>query len=216
MISISVETNTSRHIEAVISDGIPVVQFDRVRSDIKTSKIINDNFQTAFNATEHLIQLGRRNIAFFAGQLYINIYKERYEGYCAALKKHNIELNKALVSEGVITKEKGRDVFAGLLKKKLRPDAILATSDYSALGALLVAREKNISIPDELAIVGFANEPFTEFLSPSLSTIDQSAQEMGYEAAKILIDEIENRNKQIVEKIISSKLIIRQSSDAKL
>jgi LacI family transcriptional regulator len=89
----------------------------------------------------------------------------------------------------------------------------VALSDFAAHGALLAFRWFDKKIPEELIMAGFANEPFTVFVNPSLTSIDQSTQEMGYSSAKILVDEIENKGNTVEEKnvIIQSKLIIRQS-----
>ena len=218
LISISRETNVSHHLENLLKDGIPLVQFDRVREDVNTSKVVNDNMGAAFEAVSHLINQGCRRIVHFSGPNDINIYNERQKGYCKALTDNKIKIEKELLFEGVITREKGFEIAKELFSSSKLPDALFADSDYSALGALLVARELKLRVPEQLKIVGFANEPFTEFITPTITTLDQKAQEIGAEAAKLLINEIENKGKKLNRKkiIIKPSLLIRQSSQNNL
>lgn len=213
MISISAQTNTGKHLEAVINEGIPLVQFDRIRPELPTHCIVNDNYQVAYDATTHLISQGCIHLVHFGGPSYINIYAERRQGFLDAIAQH--EGIKYSITEPAITREKGEAVAWKLFQtKESCPDGILAASDYSALGAMLAAKKAGISIPQQLLIVGFANEPFTELISPSISSIDQCAHEMGKTAARLLIDTIESPRKFVEPEkvIIKSKLHVRESS----
>ncbi len=214
LISISLETNTSKHIKTIINDGIPLVQFDRFRSDIETSKVINDNFQGAYDAVKHLIDKGCKRIAHFGGADIISIYAERIEGYKKSLIDNGLEVDPSLIFNKILNKEEGYKIANKIFDSKIKIDGIFAASDYSALGAMLAARERNIKIPEQIAIIGFANEPFTEFVSPSLSSLDQFGVEMGISAARLLIEKIESKQKEVIPKtvIIRPKLIIRESS----
>lgn len=214
MIAISFETATSKHIEKARKSGIPIVQFDRIRDDIPVSNVLNDNEMASYLAVKHLIDQGYTSIAHFSGPLHINIYKQRLAGYKKALLESNIPLNESFIFENVLDKEKGFQTTLSIFKNKLNVDAIFSASDYSALGALLAAKQLQIDIPQQLGIVGFANEPFTEFVSPSLTSVNQFAEEMGATVAKTMIDQIENQNEELIPKSISitPKLIVRESS----
>jgi LacI family transcriptional regulator len=214
MIAISFETNTSKHIEKARKSGIPIVQFDRIRDDIQVSNVLNDNEMASYTAVKHLIDQGYTSIAHFSGPLHINIYQQRLAGYKKALLESNIPFNESLVFENVLDKEKGFQTTLSIYKNKLNVDAIFSASDYSALGALLAAKQLQLSIPQQIGIVGFADEPFTEFVSPSLTSVNQFAEEMGATVAKTMIDQIESHRDELVPKSISitPRLIVRESS----
>lgn len=216
MISISAQTNTGVHLEAILKEGIPLVQFDRIRPELPTHCVVNDNYKAAFEATIHLIEQGCKHIVHLAGPGFINIYQERRQGFMDAIAQHQ-GITHAVI-EPAITREKGLEVAGRLFESiKNRPDGILAASDYSALGVMLAAQQAGIDIPQQLSIAGFANEPFTALISPSMTSIDQRADEMGEKAARLLIDTIEHpqRVRQPEKIVLSPRLLIRESSNRK-
>ncbi|MCX7986688.1 MAG: LacI family transcriptional regulator [Bacteroidales bacterium] len=212
MISISAKTNTSEHLETLIKEGVPLVQFDRIRPELPTHCVVNDNYRAAYEATQHLIDQGCRYLVHLSGPRYINIYEERCRGFIDAVSRvQNIRYE---IVESAITREKGYEVIKQMFEINRYPDAILAASDYSALGAMLVAKEKRLMIPHQIAIVGFANEPFTALINPSMTSIDQKAYEIGENAAKLLIDTVENPSKikKPTKIVLIPQLMIRESS----
>jgi len=213
LMSISAETTRFSHIETLISSGIPLVLFDRVVNSIDTSKVSNDNYKGAFDTTNHLIKQGYKNIAYLSGPLNLNIYKERFEGYRQSLKDNNVGYHQEFFYPNAITKETGLKAGHNLLSLKHKPDAILAAGDYGALGALLALKEANIEVPWEMGVSGYANEPFTEIIEPSMTTSDQKSEEIGRNAAEILLEEI-NSEVQTVARHVSIKpeLIVRNST----
>ncbi|MGC8824151.1 MAG: LacI family DNA-binding transcriptional regulator [Bacteroidales bacterium] len=216
MISISSQTNTGAHLEAILKEGIPLVQFDRIRPDLPTHCVVNDNYKAAYEATMHLIEQGCKYIVHLAGPDFINIYHERQQGFLDAIGQHP-DITHAIIGPA-ITREKGLEVAGQLFEStKNRPDGILAASDYSALGVMLAARQAGINIPQQLSIVGFANEPFTALISPSMTSIDQRADEMGEHAARLLINTIKHpqQSRQSEKIVLSPCLLIRESSNRK-
>ena len=213
IISISAETRDAEHFKEVVKAGIPLVQFDRSLEHFPGSQVINDDFQGGYQATKHLIDQGYRNIAHFSGPLFVSLYEKRYAGYRKALEDHGMIPDKQLLFEGVITREKGMAAMEKILKGDNVPDAIFAAGDYAALGALLVAKEKGINVPAELGVAGYVNEPFTEWLDPSLTTTEQFGAEQGRQAAQVLLEQIRTEKTLPAKKLlIPPKLIIRNSS----
>lgn len=213
LISVSSETKDSFHFQSAIKSNIPIVMFDRTLEDFHAFKIRNDDFSGGYNATRHLIEQGYKKVAHFSGPLHIPTYRDRFEGYSKALSDNDIEYSDTLVYENTINREKGSDVMNGILNSKTVVDAVFAASDMSALGALLMLKEKKIKVPDEIGVAGYVNEPFSEFIEPSLTSTEQFGEEMGQSAAKLIIDEImteSSENKKTL--IIAPKLIIRSSS----
>jgi len=212
IMSLSSESVPQKTQKNLTSQNTPIVMFDRVITDFNINKVINDNYTGAYKAVCHLIEQGYRNIAHFSGPLQLNIYQDRYNGYKKALEDNNIEVNKELVFENILTKEKGKTLAETMLNNKTKCDAIFATSDFSALGAYAFFKNKGISIPSDMGIAGFANEPFTELIG--LTSVEQYSIEMGKSAAQLLIEEIESGEKPnpCKEINIKTELLIRNST----
>src|SRR6202012_2646467 len=219
VISISADSHDYKHLKNVLDHGIQLIQFDRVIDELETLKVINDNEQASFEAVSHLIEQGYKRIALLKGPQNLDIFKQRKVGYLAALKKHKLPVIDELVVENAWTKELGAEATRKLLSLPQPPDAIFAsTSDFSALGVLEVATAMGFKVPDQLGILGYANEAFTELTSPSITTIDQFSVYMGTTVADLYFKELENKdNTAVVPKTISIKprLIIRSSTSRK-
>jgi LacI family repressor for deo operon, udp, cdd, tsx, nupC, and nupG len=216
IISVAAETGTYEHLQHVLDHQIRLIQFDRVVDELDTFKVINDNEKASFNAVSHLINQGYTRIALLEGPQNLDIFRQRKEGYMAALKKHGLPVIPELMCENAWTKELSAAATKQLLNLKQPPDAIFAsTSDFSALGVLEVATQMGIMVPEQLGICGYSNEPFTEITSPSITTIDQYSFSMGKTIANLFFQEMEVMNQHIEPKVMSikPKLIIRESTN---
>lgn len=212
--SISKTTTDFSHLQEVLDSGIPLILFDRTLSQIQTGQVVIDDYQGGYLATSHLIKQGCKKIVHFTSERKLSIYKERYRGYIDALQDNGIEVNEALVLSGNSQLDDGRKHAENLLRNKIKFDAIFSASDFCALGAMQVLKENNIKIPDEVAIVGFSNEPFTSFTDPSISSINQYPIEMGTTAANLFFEALNsnNKNELLMKTVIQPELIIRNSS----
>ena len=219
VISVSADSHEYKHLQHVIDAGIELIQFDRVTDELETLKVINDNEQGAMDAVSHLIEQGYKRIALLEGPQNLKIFKDRREGYLKGLQKHGLQVIDELVIENAWTKELGAKGTKKLLGLPEPPDAIFAsTSDFSALGVLEMALAMGIKVPSELGICGYANEPFTEITSPSITTIDQFSHYMGKTVADLFFQEMHNKtDAAITPTVISIKpeLIIRSSTSRK-
>jgi len=214
LVSVSAGTKTYGHFEMVKKRGIPLLFFDRTIDEIKTSRVMIDDFQGAHKAVRHLIDEGFKNIAHFAGPQHINIYKNRWKGYQEALKESGMSCENKFLFPDNLTEEKGWKACEKLMKLKNRPDAIFSASDISALGAIKYLKEHGLIIPEDVAIVGFANEPFTSIMEPGLTSVEQKGQQIGIEVASLFLGEIHQHDekKSFQKIIIEPELIIRKSS----
>ncbi|MBX2954558.1 MAG: LacI family DNA-binding transcriptional regulator [Cyclobacteriaceae bacterium] len=218
LMSVSRETTNFEHIESMLAKGVPIVFFDRVYNTDQASKIVVDDFTGAKDATLHLIEQGCKRIAHIEGPPNLDISKQRLEGYKEALKENNIPFSKELVAicpSGSI--EEGKKATEKLLSLKNPPDAIFATNDPAAMGAMQAIKEKGLKMPKDIALVGFSNWFFSALMDPPLSSVDQPGFEMGQEAAKLLIRQIEKQDKDDLEilpetKVLKTRLIVRESS----
>ena len=199
-----------------LQSSMPIVLFDRVSDDIRSSKIFVNNITGAFSAVEHLIKMGCRRIAYMAGPKDLLISKRRRDGYNMALYRHKMKIDESLVVHCEFDLQNAEKIALKLLRGKNRPDAIFAVSDRVAIGAMMAAKKLKLNIPQDLAIVGFNDEPISELMSPTLSSVRQPVREMGRMATQLLIDQIEHGSGfQPVIKTFMTKLMIRESSKKK-
>jgi len=208
------ETKDFSHFLKAKERGIPVILFDRYNNDLEVSQVVIDDFLGAYKATEHLIQQGCKRIAHFTSTLDISIFRERLRGYKEALINNGLKFDESLVISSNLQAEDGRNSMLQLLKQKEIPDGIFSASALSIAGAMQVLKEKNIKVPEEVALVGFSNEAFMLFTEPTLTAVDQHSMRMGNAAAEIFLEEISSdRQKFIPQKIVlKPELIVRQSS----
>ncbi len=178
------------------------------------SQVVIDDYLGAYKATEHLIQQDCKRIAHFTNTLHISIYKERLRGYHDALINNGFKFDESMVVSSNLQAEDGRNSMLQLLKLKEIPDGIFSASALSIAGAMQVLKERNIKVPEQVALVGFSNESFMLFTEPTLTAVDQHSMRMGNAAAEIFLEEMSSdRLKFIPQKIVlKPELIIRQSS----
>ena len=214
IVSLGLETKDYKHFQSFQEMGIPLIFFDRAPENLKVHKVEINDFAGAFDAVEHMINQGCRNIAHFAGPKHISIYKYRFEGYKAAMLKNGLQVNNKSVFKDTLTREAGEQAAIKISKMAPMPDGILAASDFSALGAILAFKKAGIKIPKDIAVIGFANEPFDDMLDPGISSVDQHSLEMGQQSAKLLFEAMDDQNFSNAPKVITLNpdLIIRKSS----
>lgn len=212
IMSISSETSNTAHLQRLCSRGVPFVFFDRDTADIIAPKVLLNNRQGGFLATDHLIRQGCRRIAFLGGPPGLSISSQRFEGYRAALEQHGYAIDPSLIIHAAFSREQAYLSTIELLNKGLQPDGIFAVSDRMAIGAMLAIREKGLTMPRDIALVGFNNEPLTDLLIPSISSIDQPAFKMGKTAAQLLLSRLSGHQCEFEDIRIEPRLIVRESS----
>jgi len=213
MISFSNTTANFEHLEACKNAGIPIVMFDRVSDKIDLPKIITDDAEISFEATEHLLKKGCKRIAFLSISGTLSITSGRKAGYLKALEKSKIK-HTPLVAECSPYDEQNRQTIRKLLQKNPRPDAIFAAVEKLAINTYEVCNELGINIPGQLKVVGFSNSQAAALFNPSLSTVVQPAYDIGRMACSILFKIIEKKMLLPNEKklVLRSKLEERCST----
>lgn len=213
IISVSSETKNFDHFRRLQEREVPMVFFDRDIAEIRSPKVVLDNFDGAVQATEHLIRQGRKRIAFLAGPENLSISNKRKEGYLATLKKHRVKADRELIIHCDFNQAYAQVATEELLHLKKKTDAILAVSDRIAIGASLAIKERGLRMPQDIALVGFNNEPITKLLSPSISSVDQPAFEMGKTAARLFIELMHADSETPAPTVtLKPELIVRESS----
>jgi LacI family transcriptional regulator len=211
--SFSLETEDVSHFNEIIKQNKPLVIFDRVNINLNVPTVTLDDFKAGYMATQYLIEKGYQNIAFITTIHQIKIFKDRLEGYKAALKDHNLKVLKENIIFGGLSIKDGRFGASKLMRLNKKPDAIISGDDFTALGVIKKLKEID-ETPPKIGVIGFANEGFSAYITPNLSTIDQHPNQMGSECAKMFLKMIQQENpyQDIKHVIIDPTLVERQST----
>lgn len=208
------ENNTEFYRE-LIRSGLPVQFFDTVPEEVDAPVVVIDDEQGGYQATSHLINAGYQRIAHLRGPQHIPIYRDRYLGYHRALSEAGRSVDPRYVIDIESHFDTGEEAFLQLWDIPVPPDAVFSSSDYSAVAGIKASAKHGIRVPEDLAIIGFSNESFTEIVTPNLSTVDQQTMEMGRRTAERMIavvteqDDVENMVKRLV---LQPEVIVRGSS----
>ena len=215
IVSVARETQKIKkynHFEALIKDEFPLVLFDRVIEEIQCDKVIIDDFAGGYKAANHLLEIGAKRIAILSTQDYISVGALRKEGYIYALKNKGIEVEESLIYK-LDDSQDLYDQIEKVINVPNPPDAILAVNEIYAANALIIAKKRGLSVPEDIAIVGFTSGLISAFTTPPLTCIVQHGFLMGQQAAELLINRIENTGpKEFQKEVISPDLKIREST----
>ena len=215
LISLSSETTHSDHLQPLIQKKIPIVLFDRVADGLNATRVIVDDHDGAFKAVEHLIKTGCKRIAYMGGPTHLYISNQRKQGYLDALEKYNMAVDDNLIIHCDNLQTDPALKAEALLSKKERPDAFFCLNDPIAIMVMQIIKSKNFNIPNDVSIIGFTNEPVSQYIEPSLTTVSQPSYEIGEMAASLFIEQIENKESFIpVTKVLPTELVIRNSTRA--
>ncbi|GGM88274.1 LacI family transcriptional regulator [Dyadobacter beijingensis] len=212
VLSMSANTTNYDHLLKIQRKNVPLVLFNRDCEEITCSKVLIDNHQAAYEATAVLLGQGRKKIAFFRGPQHLQISQKRFEGYSQALADHGIVPDPGIIKVAEQEKDSMITAINELFDSGADFDAILAYSDQIAQWALVLARQRGIRIPQDLAIIGFYNEPTNELLDPPLSSVSQPAYEMGVKAMELVFKELNSARFAFERVVLESSLVLRGSS----
>ncbi len=213
LVSLAFDTKNLDHFNILLNKDIPVVFFDRVADCNGCMSIVIDNYKAGYEATSHLIEQGCNRIVHIGGNLMRNVYSDRFRGYKQALADNGIEFDQHLVIISDMNGQAGTDAAKKILKMVPRPDGIFTSNDSTAVSAIVELERAGVNIPDDIAVVGFNNEPISKVIKPNLTTIDYPAREIGEISATSLINKLKNSQSANFSTIIlKHKLISRQSS----
>lgn len=186
-------------VEMLLESGTPFILMSRYFRDLETNYVVMDDFRGGFIATECLIQRGYRCIATLSGPMHLSSGYERYAGYLEAHKLYGVEVYQDSVITGCLTMDDGYRAALRLLKRRDRPEAIFAFSDFVALGVYRAAYELGLRIPQDLAVVGFDNTSLGLCLNPPLTSVGKNPEELGKRAAFALIRVLQGKISGLVK-----------------
>ena len=210
------QTHKYDHLKKFKKANIPLVVYDRSTDGLKTNKVMINDFEASFKATEHLIKSGCKRIAHISGDQSVSIFKARLQGYSEALIQNGLPIEEKLIKETKnLSYEEGLISANELANINERIDGLVCANDYTAAAAIKVFKKFNYNIPEEISIIGFSNYPISKIVDPQLSTINDNAYHMGKVASKLLIQQIEDSDFERLdyqEILIKTELIIRDST----
>lgn len=211
--SLAYDTTDLGHFEPFEKKNIPVVYFDRVENGSAGTRVVINNEEAGFMATQHLLQQGCKRIAHVTGNLKRNVYADRLKGYQRALSEAGIAYDASLLLEGDLSEEAGVAAAQTIAAMQPMPDAVFVTNDFCAAICMQALKEKNIRIPQDIAFVGFNNDSVAKIVEPGLTTIHYAGFEMGKIVGKNMIDQLLHPGQTPSTTItIQCDLVVRGSS----
>ncbi|MEO8110087.1 MAG: LacI family DNA-binding transcriptional regulator [Ginsengibacter sp.] len=212
--SLSFDTVNLDHFKPFTDKEVPVMFFDRVEQNGNNTVVIIDNAKCGYQATQHLIEQGCKRIAYVSSNLKRNVYSQRYKGYQDALFDNGLPFDESLVIINDLSEKAGIAAAIEILKMNPMPDGAFITNDFVAAVCMRTLKEHGISIPGDIAIVGFNNDAIGKLIEPTLTTINYPGTDMGEIAARNLINHLKGISDMHHTNtiIVRTELIIRNSS----
>lgn len=208
--AVAAETTDYQHYKDLIAKGVPVVMFDRLMPLEGMSSVVQDDYQGAYDATRHLIEQGCRVIYHYRGLQNVSMWNAREKGYRHAMADAGIKVERNWVYTALTTPEEGVKYANKLLARNELPEGILFSGDFAAKAAMEVFAANGVKMPEQVAVVGFVNEPWDKYLDPPLTSVEQFPYEIGKEAARLMLKAINGDKPQKI--VLDTELVIRKSS----
>lgn len=199
-------------IEFLLQQKFPFVVIGKPAEYIdEISHVDNDNIKAMKEATEYLLDLGHKEIAFIGGKSDLIVTMDRLQGYKTALAHADVKMNKEFIVHEEFLLEGGKEAISELLKLSSPPTALVVADDLMALGVLNTLSDLGVSVPNDMSVISFNNVLLAEMANPPLSSVDINIFDLGYEAAKHVILQIENKKEPIKRIIIPHSIVSRHS-----
>lgn len=214
LVSLAYDTEDTSHFELFTKRNIPLIFFDRVIDNANCTNVIIDNKKAAYEATTHLIKQGCKNIVHITAIPKRNIYIDRKAGYVQALLDHNLPYKEENIIYTNLSHQAGISAAEQIKEMELKPDGVFVANDHCAAACMIALKKEGIRIPEDIAFVGFNNDPVTKVVEPNLTSINYPGYEMGEVAARYLIQQLNSADTINATNtiILRSELIVRESS----
>ena len=185
---------TNDEYDRIVNEKIPCVVIGDRHPDVNGFYVDTDNFKGMYDATSYVLKNNHKKIAYLLGNNINHNAKDRFEGFKSAMEEYKISLNEQFIYHGDYTKESGRSALKHFLSLNDKPTAIISSTDLMAIGVYEEAVHTGLKIPDDISIFGFDGHEICQYTNPPLATMHQPLEQMGEEAARLLINQIENEN----------------------
>jgi len=213
LVSLSFETKNQDAFRNVFRKDMPLVFFDRVFECNNCVSVVIDNYRAGYEATKHLIDQGCRRIVHVGGSMNRNVYNDRYRGYRQALADRSLDYDDRMLILTDLSDDSGEVIVRQLLGNGTMPDGIFTANDTSAVSLICELKKKGYRVPEDVAVVGFNDDPVSRIVEPNLTTVHYPGRAMGEVAASTMIRILEGTQYEKVNSIIlTHELIVRESS----
>lgn len=213
LVSTSAESGHMDYFAPFLTKNIPVLFFDRAPFDPNPfSSVTIDNHRAGYELTRIMLKKGATQLLHITGNADLRVYKERLEGFKAALKEFNLSYSAARIWQTNLGVEDGIRAAEKILLMRPLPDGIFVANDTCAIAIINHLQNNNILIPGQIQVSGFNNDPFASLFTPQLTTVEYPGIAMGGKAVKTIIDLIQNKNKTTLKESLDFKLINRSST----
>ncbi len=218
LVSLAYNTLNIDHFDVFFKNNIPIIFYDRIPEHKNSTNVLIDNRKRGYEATQHLIEQGCRRIVHVTALLKRNVYQDRFTGYKQALADNDIPFKDEYLIINDLSKQGGANAAELIRKMKPMPDGVFVANDDCAVGCMLALKDAGISIPDQIAFVGFNNDPVSSVVEPHLTTVNYPGYDIGEAAAQNLIDHLKGKTTIAATDaiVLRSELVIRGSSQRKL
>lgn len=179
--------DSSAPTRRLVAQGMPIVEVNRQREAGLLDCVLADNFRGAYQATEHLIDLGHERIALIVGSAETTTGRERIQGFKWAMRDADLEIDPQLLKVGAYSKQYGLQATEELLVLSPRPTAIFAASNRLLVGTMMALTDHGVRVPNDMSIIAFDDSEWLTFWQPPVSTVDVAAEEMGMLAVELLM-----------------------------
>ena len=214
LVSLASDTENLDHFNTFFRKGIPLILFDRVMAQKQCTNIVIDNVKAGYDATIHLIKQGCKRIMHVSGNLKRNVYADRLKGYRMALLEHGLLSGDELERSTNLTRQDGLDTAEYIKGMPNPPDGLFIASDFCTVTCMSALKQVGFFIPNDIAVVGFNDDPVSVVIDPGLTTIHYPGQEMGEVAAQTLINHLNGllRLSTTNTILLNYELVVRGSS----
>jgi LacI family transcriptional regulator, galactose operon repressor len=199
-------------IKKLKDSNTPFVLIGRFFEDIETDYVISDDYVGSYQATEHLLRLGHKNIVFINAKSYVSSAKYRLKGYLDAFKNHGLEVNPNYIKESETTVESAYSVMKSIFLEGLEFSAVFTFCDLMLFGVYKAISEFGLSCPKDISLVGFDNIFYSEIHSCPFTTINQQKENLGTIGAELLLEKIISGKKKLTHITLPTELVIREST----
>ncbi len=210
-------SDASAAYDSLMRRRFPIVFVDRIPRGLTHSAVCSDNMGAAYNATNHVIQLGHKRIAFITGRLELSPHADRLEGFRRAMQAANLPVLESYLRPGDGRSETGYQTGLELLRLETPPSAIISSSNNMLFGLMRAIAETGLSCPGDVSIIGFDDSTWTRHYTPPLTVVAQMADQIGRTAFEMLLSKMQSADGEILHPdsvLISSELRVRDSTAA--
>ncbi len=211
IMSVSGEGVDHEYVDKLKTNNIPFVFFDRVYEDVEAPKVVTDDYDSSFKATQYFLEKGCRKVAFLVIDKNVSIGQNRLAGYLDAHKEYGLRPDEEFIVDCSNDLELSYHTIKRMLHE-VKPEALISSVERLAITTYRVCVDEHIQIPEDLKMISYTNLAVASLLNPALSTIEQPAEEVGECAGKLLFNILNEQKVSMQKKVLSSKIIHRAST----